>query len=139
MLMDGSRSISCGHLAGAYHRQLPRVIVIAERIAPVRRLEYPRRNALRYSAYELHQPSLIPTMHHDRVDFSDSIDGNPITLLNCERMICGLKLDPWAKSVVAKMDSCLQIHRLRIGLEPSVQPPEERTHVGSMFLVEDVP
>jgi hypothetical protein len=52
---------------------------------------------------ESHLPSMIGTMHHDRVDFCDPIDRNPIVLLQRQRMIRRLKLDPWSNSVVAKI------------------------------------
>jgi hypothetical protein len=67
-------------------------------------------------------------VHHDRIDFGDPIDRNPVALLDSERMIRGLKLDPWSKSVVAKMDTSL-IHRFRVWLEPCVQPAEKRPYV----------
>ena len=66
--------------------------------------------------------NLIGAVHHDRIDFGDSIDRNPAALLQCQRMICGLKLNKWSRSVVAKVDPCLQIDRIRVGLEPDVQP-----------------
>ncbi len=50
-----------------------------------------------------HLLSLLGTVHHDRIDFGDSIDRNAIALLQCQRMVGGLKLDPWPKAVVAKM------------------------------------
>jgi hypothetical protein len=36
-------------------------------------------------------------------------------------MIRGLKLDSWSKSVVAKMDPRLQIHRLRVTVDPTIR------------------
>jgi len=73
--------------------------------------------------------SLIGAVHHDRIDFGDSINRNAIALLKCQWMVCGLKLDEWPNFVVAKMDPCLQIHRFRVGLEPSVQPAKKRAYM----------
>src|SRR5262249_53876279 len=68
-------------------------------------------------------------VHHDRIDFGDPIDRNPVALFESERMIRGLELDPRSLTIVAKMDTCLQIDCLRIRLEPCVQPTKERAHM----------
>src|SRR5262249_23716177 len=65
---------------------------------------------------------LFGAVHHERIDFDDSIDRNPVALCQRQWMICGLKLNKWSRSVVAKVDPCLQIDRIRVGLEPDVQP-----------------
>jgi hypothetical protein len=45
------------------------------------------------------------------MDFGNPIDRNSVALLECERMVRGLELDPWPEPVVAKMDPRFQIHR----------------------------
>jgi len=72
---------------------------------------------------------MIYLVHHDRIDFGDPIDRDPVALLEGERMIRGLKLDPRSLAMVAKMDMCLQIDCLRIRLEPRVQPTKERAYM----------
>jgi hypothetical protein len=43
-------------------------------------------------------------VHHDRIGFSDPINGNPVALLNSEPMVGGLKLDPRPQAIVTKMN-----------------------------------
>ena len=55
-------------------------------------------------------------VHHLRVNFSHSLLRDATTLLDCKKMIGGLKFDVWPSSMITKMHPGLQIERVWIRL-----------------------
>src|SRR2546422_8633384 len=66
-----------------------------------------------------------------RVDLGHSIDRDPIALFDGERMISGFQLDVRAYSVVAQMDTRLQILGARIERQFGREPAEKRSDVSA--------
>src|SRR6266496_1841525 len=71
-----------------------------------------------------------------RVDLGHSIDRDPIALFDGERMISGFQLDVRAYSVVAQMDTRLQILGARIERQFGREPAEKRSDVSAFRRVE---
>ncbi len=63
------------------------------------------------------------------VQLGDTLYRDTLALLYSERVFGRFELDEWPNSAVAQMHQSLEVHGVRIRLQPGIQPPEERTNV----------
>ena len=68
-------------------------------------------------------------MHHSAEEFGHAFRRNALALFASERVLGWLELEQRANAAVSQMHPCLEVHRIRVRAQPSVEPSEEGTDV----------
>lgn len=72
-------------------------------------------------------------MNHLFINFSQARLGNTFTLLDCKWVIGRLKLYEGPGSVIAEVHSRFEVERIRVRLQPGIQPAEERADMRTLL------
>ena len=75
-------------------------------------------------------------MHHESVDFGQPLEADALALLDRQGMPGRLQLDSRPNAVVSQVSHSLQVHGVRVRLEPCVQLAEEWANVRPLALAE---
>jgi hypothetical protein len=76
-------------------------------------------------------------MHHQGIELCDPFHGDPIPLLDGERVVCRLEFNERANTPISKMNSGLQVYSVWIRLQGGVEPSKKRTRMGAYWFLKE--